>query len=198
MSNEDVLPLHLLDLRDAGYLQHLYELLYRSAHVVRFYLSEVVFPEHLAHQHMKLSANGQDLGGDMLFSRRIAFSGTPSSLLPLGMGECVYQLGDDAKMLRTVTDPRVVSRHVLHSEWNVTRLLQAVAALEPPAHALIDSGALCTGMSNRAVAGALLAILPHVDGVVEAYVASLEPDTKLTSATRAFYLKSRRTRRRGA
>tara|TARA_B110001452_G_scaffold179219_1_gene150412 strand:- start:478 stop:636 length:159 start_codon:yes stop_codon:yes gene_type:complete len=32
----------------------------------------------------------QDLGGEMLFSTRIAFSGTPSSLLPLEMGECVY------------------------------------------------------------------------------------------------------------
>ena len=92
LSNEDVLPLHLLDLRDAGYLQLLFALLNRSPLVVRFYLSELVFPEHLAHQHMKLSANGQDLGGDMLFSRRIAFSGTPSSLLPLEMGECVYQV----------------------------------------------------------------------------------------------------------
>ena len=43
----------------------------------------------------------------MLFSRRIAFSGTPSSLLPLEMGECVYQQGDDAKMLRTLTEPEV-------------------------------------------------------------------------------------------
>ena len=104
---------------------------------------------------MKLSANGQDVGGEMLFSRRIAFSGTPSSLLPLEMGECVYQMGDDAKMLRTVTDPAIVSRRVLPSNWDTAALLEAVAALEPPAHALIDSGALCVGMSNLAVARAL-------------------------------------------
>ena len=69
-------------------------------------------------------------------------------------------------MLRTLIDPSVVSRHLLSSEWNVTKVLHAVAALEPPAHALIDSGALCTGMSNLAVATALLALLPHVEGVV--------------------------------
>ena len=57
----------------------------------------------------------------MLFDRRIAFSGTPSSLLPLEMGECVYQMGDDAKMLRTVTDPAVVSTRTLPSAWTVPR-----------------------------------------------------------------------------
>lgn len=36
----------------------------------------------------------------MLFQRHIAFSGTPSSLLPLEMGECAFQMGDDAKMLK--------------------------------------------------------------------------------------------------
>ena len=44
-------------------------------------------------------------------------------------------------------------------------LLRAVADLEPPAHALIDSGALCVGMSNLAVAQRLLRLLRHVDGV---------------------------------
>ena len=60
----------------------LFDLLRRSQHAIRFYLESLVFPETTAHQNSKLSANGQDLGGDMLFSRRIAFSGTPSSLLP--------------------------------------------------------------------------------------------------------------------
>ena len=59
--------------------------------IIRYYLETVVFPETTAHQATKLSANGQDLGGSMLFGTRIGFSGTPSSLLPLEMGECVYQ-----------------------------------------------------------------------------------------------------------
>ena len=68
-----------------------------------------------AHQASKLSANGQDLGGEMLFGTRIGFSGTPSSLLPLEMGECVFQQGDDARMLRALTDPAVVSKHDVHA-----------------------------------------------------------------------------------
>lgn len=166
MGAEDILPLHLLDMRDAGYLDLLYRILLHCPHVVRFYLANLVFPEHLAHQHMKLSANGQDVGGELLFSRRIAFSGTPSSLLPLEMGECIYQMGDDAKMLRTVTNPLVVSHHLLDGQWDTTSLLNSVAALQPPAHALIDSGALCVGMTNLAVAANLLTLLQHVDGVV--------------------------------
>ena len=77
----------------------------------------------------------------MLFSRRIAFSGTPSSLLPLEMGECVYQQGDDAKMLRALTEPAVVTISQLPNDWSVRLLLKAVTELRPAAHALIDAGA---------------------------------------------------------
>ena len=71
---------------------------------MRYYLEQIVFPEVTAHQATKLSANGQDLGGEMLFGTRIGFSGTPSSLLPLEMGDCVYAQGDDGKMLRALTE----------------------------------------------------------------------------------------------
>ena len=67
----------------------------------------------------------------MLFQRRIAFSGTPSSLLPLEMGECVYQQGDDATMLRTLTEPQVVSQLDL-PEHESTRSHAAPA--KPGAH----------------------------------------------------------------
>ena len=33
-------------------------------------------------QQMKLSASGQELGGDLLFGRRLGFSGAPSALSP--------------------------------------------------------------------------------------------------------------------
>ena len=157
----DILPLHLLDLMDVEYMTLLYKLLQRSAHVVRFYLAERVFPDTTAHQSAKLSANGQDLGGSMLFSRRIAFSGTPSSLLPLEMGECVYQQGDDATMLRTLTEPQVVSQLDLPAAWSPLLLLKTLTELSPPADALIDAGALVTGMSNRQVAAHLLPLPPE-------------------------------------
>ena len=126
----DILPLHLLDLMDVEYMNLLYQLLRRSAPAIRFYLETIVFPDTTAHQNAKLSANGQDLGGEMLFSRRVAFSGTPSSLLPLEMGECMHQLGDDARMLRTLTDPAVVvSYRELHADWDVRTLLAQASPL---------------------------------------------------------------------
>ena len=71
--------------------QTLFQLLTLGGLPVRYYLETIVFPETTSHQQSKLSANGQDLGGGMLFGTRIGFSGTPSSLLPLELGECVYQ-----------------------------------------------------------------------------------------------------------
>lgn len=163
---EDMLPLHLIATDDVEYMEGLFGLLRRSVAILQFYLDEIVFPEQLSHQSMKLSANGQDVGGAMLFARCIGFSGTPSTLLPLEMGDCIYQMGDDGKMLRTVTNPAVVSRHMLPADWTVEALLKAVAEVRPPAHALIDCGALCTGLTNLEVAERLLGLMDHVDGVV--------------------------------
>ena len=53
-----------------------------------------------------------------------ALSGTPSSLLPLEMGDCVYAQGDDGKMLRALTDPRVVSIVNLGNDWTVDGLVE--------------------------------------------------------------------------
>ena len=163
----DVLPLHLVDLGDVEYLEMLFHLLCRGAQVVRYYLHSIVLPDNTAHQASKLSANGQDLGGHMIFSRSIGFSGTPSSLLPLELGECVYQQGDDARMLKALTDPAVVSRQELGGDWSVAFLLQSVCDLRPTPHALIDAGALVTGMDNEQVANHLLPRLPaSFEGVV--------------------------------
>ena len=99
--------------------------------------------------------------------RCIGFSGTPSSLLPLELGECIYQKGDDARMLKALTDPTVVSRHELDGLWSVASLLQSVSEMRPTPHALIDAGALVTGMSNEEVADHLLPRLPaDFEGVV--------------------------------
>ena len=50
--------------------------------VIQYYLNSFVFPLTMEHHHDKISVSGQDLGGDMLFGRRVGFSGTPSDLLP--------------------------------------------------------------------------------------------------------------------
>jgi hypothetical protein len=60
----------------------LHELLRKEPHAIQEYLFNIIFPETMEFQDYKLQANGQDLGGDMLFGTRLGFSGTPSNLLP--------------------------------------------------------------------------------------------------------------------
>lgn len=117
-------------------------------------------------QRFKLSASGQSVGGDMLVGRRVGFSGTPSDLLPIELGQCDYETGDDGKMLSTVLSPSICSTYCLADGWNVPSLLQRIAS-SAVFRALIDTGALITGFSNQEVAAELLRRgLPWCDGVV--------------------------------
>jgi hypothetical protein len=106
---------------------------------------------------MKISASGQAVGGDMLVGRRVGFSGTPSDLLPQELGRCDYETGDDGMMLTTVLDRAVTSYEFLKDQWTVEILLEHIATAENPRfNALIDTGALITGYSNKEVAQQLL------------------------------------------
>ena len=135
--------------------------------MVRYYLFEHVLPSTMRFPQQKLCASGQELGGDLLFGRRLGFSGTPSDLLPEELSPCVYAAGDDARMLHVLTSPGVVAKWRLSDGWHVRYLLEAVAAWHVPLHALIDTGALVTGYSNVEVARLLLeAGLAHVEGCV--------------------------------
>jgi hypothetical protein len=80
--SDDIWPLHLLDLKDDQHMSVTYTLLKKIPQVIEYYLDTFVFPLTMEHNHEKISASGQDLGGDMLFSKRVGFSGTPSDLLP--------------------------------------------------------------------------------------------------------------------
>lgn len=56
-------------------------------------------------------------------------------------------------MIHYLTDPAVASHRLLDTDWSVTGLLAEVAkSSDPPFHALIDGGALVTGMTNLEVA----------------------------------------------
>jgi len=73
----------------------------------------------------------------------------------------------DARMLHVLTSPSVVEPRRLTEDWSVRALLEQVATWSPPLHALIDTGALVTGLSNLEVARELLRCgLPHVSGCV--------------------------------
>lgn len=66
---------------------------------------------------------------------------------------CQFELGNTAMMIHYLTDPAVASHRLLGTDWSVVGLLREVArSTNPPFHALIDGGALVTGMTNLEVA----------------------------------------------
>ena len=75
-------------------MEELYTLLCGNNLVIDWYLQSYVFQETMHFQELKVSACGQELGAaDMLFKRRLGFSGTPSDMLPIDLGKCRYDLG---------------------------------------------------------------------------------------------------------
>jgi hypothetical protein len=78
-----------------------------------------------------------------------------------------FEEGSEAKIVHTLTDTSVVSAQLCTDGWSVTSLLLAVCS-HPSYRALIDTGALITGMSNKQVAEFLLKHLDakRVRGVV--------------------------------
>lgn len=161
-----VLPLPLFQLRDPAQVARLHFLVTRLADAVYYYVRQHVFPACMTFQKLKLSACGHELGSDALFAKRIGFSGTPSNLLPMDLGECYYEPHSDGSIFQALTNPRIVSleRKV---NWSATSLLLDIATATPGYHALIDTGALITGFANQEVAAFLLAHLPpSMEGVV--------------------------------
>jgi len=165
----EVVQLKFLSKSNAEQMEKLFALWRTEPHVVHHYLGRFIFPAYMRHQRSKISASGQAVGGDMLFGRRVGFSGTPSDLLPRELGKCSYETGDDGKMLSTVLDKEVTSYEHLPSDWSVEGLLDMIAQSKSPRyHALIDTGALITGYSNQQVAEELLkrGLADWCDGVV--------------------------------
>ncbi|KAI9918712.1 hypothetical protein PsorP6_012156 [Peronosclerospora sorghi] len=161
-----VLPLPLFQLHDSTQLARLHFLLAKLAAVVYYYVRQHVFPSCMNFQKLKLSACGHELGSNALFAKRIGFSGTPSNLLPIDLGECHYEPCSDGSIFQALTNPSIVSieRKVA---WTARSLLLDIALTQPPVHALIDTGALITGFDNQEVAAFLLAELsPDMEGVV--------------------------------
>lgn len=161
-------PLSQLQVTDKAQLLSLHRLLHCVPEVIHYYLCSCIFPRTMNFQPLKISACGHELGSSMLFTKRIGFSGTPSNLLPLDLGECCYEPGSDGRVLAVLTDPEVTHAEVLPDSWTPLRVLDRIAAAQPPMAALIDSGALITNMENEDVARYLLRRLTSAlfDGVV--------------------------------
>ena len=152
----DIWQLQVIDVSDEEHVDVLYDLLHKLPEAIFTYLNENVFPECMQYQPLKLSASGQELGGSMVFSNRLGFSGTPSNLLPVEFGDCQFAEGDDANMLHVLTSPSIVSTHALQEGWTSTDVLDLIVTSGTQFHALIDTGALVTGLDNAAVAKYLL------------------------------------------
>jgi len=169
----EVISLRLLKQTNHRELDLLYNLWKHYSPVIDFYLSTLIFPTYMRHQNTKLSASGVDLGSNLIFSRRIGFSGTPSDLIPLDLGECHYEVGSDGNILTTLTSTNIVNIVNIKSGWSVESILNYIANARTPEgdlvyHVFIDTAALITGMSNEKVASYLLknGLENHVDGVV--------------------------------
>ena len=149
-----MLPLELLQPRSmsSAQLKQLLALMALVRPALDFYLQHIVFPSVLKQRPHKLQANGVDLGGEMIFGQRFGFSGTPSDLLPPTLSPCCFEPGSEAKIIRNLCNPEcmfIPQELVFDRNWNVHTLLQAVA--HGNYSALIDTGALVTGLSNEEV-----------------------------------------------
>lgn len=170
----EVLPLALFQPTDPVQLGRLHTCIGEYAPSIHYYLRQHVFPALMNFQATKISACGHELGSSILFGKRIGFSGTPSNLLPLDLGGCQYEPGSDGRVISVLTNPLVVNIEQKQN-WSAKLLLMDVATAYErtgsPVHALIDTGALITGMDNLAVAVFLLTHLsPQIfDGVSLTY-----------------------------
>lgn len=152
------LPLDVCQPNDAEQLEDMWKALRRVPGVVSYFLRQQVFPAAMRLQTVKLSASGQELGSDMLFARRIGFSGTPSNMLPTDLLPCGFETGSDGKVVSVLTSTEVASHSLAPSDWSVRSLLTWIATASPPFSALIDAGALITGFSNEAAVRWLLEV----------------------------------------
>ena len=79
---------------------------------------------------------------------------------------CVRR-GSDGQMIYYLTSSTIMSCSIIRQSWTPKSLLLAIASGNPSFSALIDTGALITGMSNYEVAHYLLTHgLPDKEGVV--------------------------------
>merc|ERR1711939_504530 len=76
--------------------------------------------------------------------------------MPRELGTCDFEPGSEGSIVDTLTNPAVVSFEVFQNDWSVSKLLDRIAV--GGFHALIDTGALITGYSNKEVVMYLLGL----------------------------------------
>ena len=180
-STTSIYPLDTFQPDDEDSFQACFHLWRKFNPAIDYYLKNHVFPRVMQCQEEKISASGQALGSSLLFQSRLAFSGTPSDLLPQEENKsaqlypCKFEKGSEAKILHTLSDPSRVNVREVEDQWSVEKILQQIAQSGEAGSALggrridvlIDTGALITGKSNEEVAQYLLDHgIPWAKGVV--------------------------------
>ena len=181
-----ILPLSLFQPSDPKQMKALHMAISRLPDTIYHHLRLHVFPSCLNFQEIKISACGHELGSSILFKNRIGFSGTPSNLLPIDLGTCQYEPGSDGRVVHVLSNPEVTTASI-KDNWTAQSLLEDIATANPPFHALIDTGALMTGLSNFDVSRYLLRHLPDAfEGVV--YLDRWDRQKLLLRTGRSVYL----------
>ena len=148
-SEVEILPLDMFEVEDMTATQELAQMIRYNPVAVEYYCRTVAFPKCLNHKESKLSATGEDL---FICCRgaSVGMSGTPSALLPKRMGRCDWEASTEGQIFRTLTrSTGVTMLPALQHGWEPILLLQQVATLGGDVCALIDCGALVTGMDKQ-------------------------------------------------
>ena len=152
---KEMWQLPVVNTQDSYQMSVVAKYLLKSDRAVQWFLFEYAFPVTLLKSTRQLSASGQELGNGIISGKRAGFSGTPQDLLPLEMGPCGHAPYDDGDMIATLGNVDVISVTDVDSRDPLS-ILERVANSSSKYTALIDTGALITGMSNKKVADYLM------------------------------------------
>ncbi|CAH0766046.1 unnamed protein product [Bemisia tabaci] len=151
-------------------LEQVHKFLSGNSMAIFFYLDEFVFLEEAMQYLKKISANAHSLVG---YNAALGFSGTDDRKITMPFeikSLCSStQKGTNGKLLSVLTQERNKNYHSIEAKdtENLLGQLCEYASNHQQCHALIDSGALVTGLSNYNVAKFLLKNLPsHLQGIL--------------------------------
>eukprot|EP01059_Diplonema_ambulator_P009274 TRINITY_DN19114_c0_g1_i1.p1 TRINITY_DN19114_c0_g1~~TRINITY_DN19114_c0_g1_i1.p1 ORF type:complete len:3318 (+),score=1230.87 TRINITY_DN19114_c0_g1_i1:21-9974(+) len=161
---KELWQLTVVNTRDEYQMNVMRRFLKHSQKAIQYFLFHHAFPLTLIKASQQLSAAGQELASSLLSSTRLGFSGTPNDLLPQEMGRCIYADHDDGEMIKTLIDPETVAVTSIKTR-DPKFIIKAIARGQTHS-ALIDTGALITGYTNREVAQKLFEYGLKYKGVV--------------------------------
>nr|XP_018914729.1 PREDICTED: uncharacterized protein LOC109042446 [Bemisia tabaci] len=153
-----------VDLADELCLAQMHQYLSRNYLAIFFYLNQFVLLEEAMQYRHKISANAHSLVG---YNAALGFSGTDDRKITMPFqvkSLCsTSQVGTNGKLLSVLTQDRNSHYHTLKTDDSkaLLRELCQFVTENRHCHALIDAGALITGLTNSDVANFLLIHLPE-------------------------------------